>query len=895
VTIDRNTGRLGTRTTPDQTSSIHAIYNGWFDGQYCHFPPPPNIKPLFISFHINEQDHSQDKSFSVMNSKHRLPTFTEIASHVDYLKSHQPIGCRDLHTVKLLQEHSIEAYFSGCLTLTLKNHFATRTDEILVVDAHVMCLKLYEHIVPLDVREAAVPLRQAIRQRAPHAEKMKMAQNFLDRLAQAKLVITSRLHTALPCLAFGTPVIFLHENLQDVRFAGLLPFLKAYTTGDCLDVDLRVHRNPNSETLTNLVNTLRENVYSWVNARCGKLGSVRPMKLLGSPCPARKESTSIISVCMNRNEQLAMSLPTWVAAGPDEVVLVDWGSTRPVQAVVDRVLTPIQARKVSVITVTNVDKWVLTRSFNLAASRTTCANLLKVDADTILEPDFFAYHNLDSGPPHFFAGDWTQARSLNERHTNGVVFLKRADFFAVGGYNELITTYGHDDCDLYKRLHKSLGLRRLLLNLDLVRHIEHSNAMRTENQLVATPHRLDVEIELNRLLSELMIWTGEFSHFAIVPPEQNPEQQAQSTAQLRLQYVSGLELSENIRRQLLCQALKNRNYAQNPDREVESKNFEWGHEDHLDQNPDTTGLVSFPSGKKLYLHTKNGLGNRLRALASAYNVARYARRELVVIWIPDFHCQAKFADLFRTNYLFKRDVKFVESIEALQEMDLVRTFKDGFRDERRNCVVYNYDQCKDRYIDDTTPDDIYIVSACTLNSRFSNWTRDSFILRHLEMTDEIAEQVFLFELELLDKGAPIERAVGVHVRMGQPPEKFPHEDVSFYSKASKDAITKWRDEAHWTRFVAEMERISKADPSVVFFLCCDNEDAYKELEALGKFKLVSTQKTVFDRSVGQIQNAVVDLVLLSKTNYILGSNWSSFTEVAHRLSGTKLRVAGVDF
>ena len=46
------------------------------------------------------------------------------------------------------------------------------------------------------------------------------------------------------------------------------------------------------------------------------------------------------------------------------------------------------------------------------------------------------------------------------------MYVKRQDFFKVGGYNELITTYGYDDCDLYERLEKHS--KRLLLNLDSV-------------------------------------------------------------------------------------------------------------------------------------------------------------------------------------------------------------------------------------------------------------------------------------------------------------------------------------------------------------------------------------------------------------------------------------------
>ncbi|HIP92257.1 MAG TPA: hypothetical protein EYH25_02210 [Thermotoga sp.] len=55
-----------------------------------------------------------------------------------------------------------------------------------------------------------------------------IAEEQLKRLANAQVVITSRLHAALPAIAFGTPVIFVHRNLNDPRFTGLLKYINHY-------------------------------------------------------------------------------------------------------------------------------------------------------------------------------------------------------------------------------------------------------------------------------------------------------------------------------------------------------------------------------------------------------------------------------------------------------------------------------------------------------------------------------------------------------------------------------------------------------------------------------------------------------------------------------------------
>ena len=52
---------------------------------------------------------------------------------------------------------------------------------------------------------------------ARHSEKERfsVAEDFLNKYATAKLVVTSRLHCAIPCLAFGTPVIFIHFGFKN--------------------------------------------------------------------------------------------------------------------------------------------------------------------------------------------------------------------------------------------------------------------------------------------------------------------------------------------------------------------------------------------------------------------------------------------------------------------------------------------------------------------------------------------------------------------------------------------------------------------------------------------------------------------------------------------------------
>ncbi|NEP31274.1 MULTISPECIES: polysaccharide pyruvyl transferase family protein [unclassified Moorena] len=149
------------------------------------------------------------------------------------------MGCRDSRTVKEFNKINIDAYFSGCPTITLKNPEIERTDEVLVVDAHLKnaaghipdTTQLLRSLVPSYILEKAKFLTHNVEpyKYRWHGYKLNRAIDLLTYYAKAKLVITSRLHCALPCLAFGTPCVFIHKNLHtDFRLKDYTNVLNGY-------------------------------------------------------------------------------------------------------------------------------------------------------------------------------------------------------------------------------------------------------------------------------------------------------------------------------------------------------------------------------------------------------------------------------------------------------------------------------------------------------------------------------------------------------------------------------------------------------------------------------------------------------------------------------------------
>ena len=68
------------------------------------------------------------------------------------------------------------------------------------------------------------------------------------------------------------------------------------------------------------------------------------------------EGISIVSCCMNRNENLRKALMTWLQLDVDEIVIVDWSSKEPVE----ETIKDLMDHRVKIIRVEGESKWVLT-------------------------------------------------------------------------------------------------------------------------------------------------------------------------------------------------------------------------------------------------------------------------------------------------------------------------------------------------------------------------------------------------------------------------------------------------------------------------------------------------------------------------------------------------------
>jgi hypothetical protein len=236
------------------------IMNGWYMHHPENWPPSSKIIPLFVSFHIN----SLAKEYLLSESS------------LNYLKKHEPIGCRDILTTNRLKEKQINAYFSGCMTLTLgKKYKSERKDDTIYIvdpyfDTNWTIFTIINHLTYLVTHWKSIShiakkfpgkqnfMKKKMKLTTFYKEYIKFfsqstllnaeyigqqnskitedfnseeeflgeAERLVKKYAKAKLVITSRIHCALPCLGLETPVIYIEDMYQSEASACRLDGLR---------------------------------------------------------------------------------------------------------------------------------------------------------------------------------------------------------------------------------------------------------------------------------------------------------------------------------------------------------------------------------------------------------------------------------------------------------------------------------------------------------------------------------------------------------------------------------------------------------------------------------------------------------------------------------------------
>jgi hypothetical protein len=141
--------------------------NGWFGNNAAI--PNPSVRCLFAGIHFP----------------------LDTTPHMSWASSSEfVVGARDPHTYALLLKNGIRSTLIGCASMLFDRYDGPRSGTLSV-----------------DYDGPGKRLTHKISKRMAWPVQFSHAVSFLSAYRVASAVYTSRLHVALPCLAFGTPVL----------------------------------------------------------------------------------------------------------------------------------------------------------------------------------------------------------------------------------------------------------------------------------------------------------------------------------------------------------------------------------------------------------------------------------------------------------------------------------------------------------------------------------------------------------------------------------------------------------------------------------------------------------------------------------------------------------------
>lgn len=585
------------------------------------------------------------------------------------------------------------------------------------------------------------------------------------------------------------------------------------------------------------------------------------------------EGVSILSAVKDRTEALIGSLPSWLDSGADQIVIVDYSSEPSVAGSLEK--AGISDPRIQICRIDGKSSWWLADAFNSGIDLVKNSRVLKLDADHVISPDLLA--RVDLGKREFFTGHWSNPLP-GQSHTNGAIFLHTAHLRSVGGWDPRITTYGWDDSDLYERL-TYFGLRRYLFPSGFIKHRNHADSQRIEikgSVGVPTGVILRGYTYANQVMTRaLMPWRG----FGVTdeseiptPTESDPFEPGIARYKRNAISVSAFGrkiaevASESNSEDRSLRAKKAKIFAQ-----LESVYWRYLASKSNPNSPDFDPPVHWKPRRtsELILQVQFGLGNRLRALAAGFQYAQRTGAKLVLVWLPDAHCEARFSDLFRwAGEVIEDEALLLERLKASRHK---------FFDWSIELPLF------DEMVARRSKKNLFIKSS----KMFLMDSPDSRRIAKRFLQNLIPVET----VQHLIASVPKDFEAAFHIRqIGGPAfEHLAYEPESNWGKKAQQEIGERRGRVKTEAFELLVTYLAENSDSKIappVFVAADHLPTKQRiLDLLGASArwLPSRPES---RGAIEVQEALAEMYLVSRAPLFIGSTYSSFSEVANYLSSS---------
>lgn len=260
---------------------------------------------------------------------------------------------------------------------------------------------------------------------------------------------------------------------------------------------------------------------------------------------------------------------------------------------------------------------------------------------------------------------------------------------------------------------------------------------------------------------------------------------------------------------------------------------------------------------KLTVAAQGGLCNRLRVLFGTLAVAEAQQVPTRLVWEPNWQCEAYFDELFeplQSPWLTVTNGSFLDRPSSHKELYLPQVLRLPLY--RKQIKLFHPDR------HGPLADALHKYGSLYLNTGFQVAPYGTEQFRRLRALPELQARID-------DTVAHFpENIIGVHVRRSD-------------NTWSKQVST---DEA----FVRAMEQY----PDAKFYIASDDAEVKWRLRDTFKGRTLAQETDGLRDNAFSLGEALVDLCCLAATRRVIGSYWSSFSDLAAEIGGVPLEIAG---
>jgi hypothetical protein len=267
-------------------------------------------------------------------------------------------------------------------------------------------------------------------------------------------------------------------------------------------------------------------------------------------------------------------------------------------------------------------------------------------------------------------------------------------------------------------------------------------------------------------------------------------------------------------------------------------------------------LVFVPSG---------GLGNRLRAVASAYNLAQTTGIQLRIYWFQDWALHAPFHSLFQPSPLL-----------CLTEGNVAAAMCYD-RPRRRNLFIPRLYQ---QLSFDQRIDEWQVTPLKQQGFDFNAWARGkrSYMSCYQDF-GSFPNTVFAQLFHPIDA---IERKIAYNLsQLGDSP-------IGIHIRRTDNIAATRRSPIQL--FIDQIQTLLDERPAQRFYLATDDEPTKQQLRQLFGAAIITANSQAERGTIEGIQAAVAEMFTLARTRCIYGTADSSFSVIASRIGGNELHI-----